>query len=191
MPGMDLRQNRTAGALQRVLAALLAAGAASVLLVFAGMPAASAHDQLLAATPADGTSVADAPASVQLRFSRPLPELGAQVVVHGPDGAVASEGAVQVERTLVTQPLAPDLPAGTYTVDWRVTSSDGHPISGTATFTVTEGAAAPTPAPVSEAAAAQPADSSSSSSGLWIGVGAGVVLLVAIAVAARQLRRRA
>src|SRR5699024_10824890 len=41
----------------------------------------------------------------------------------------------------VSHPLADDLPAGEYSVDWRVVSADGHPISGEFTFTVTEQAA--------------------------------------------------
>ena len=43
--------------------------------------------------------------------------------------------------TTVTQPLAGGLPAGAYTVEWRVTSADGHPLSGTFGFTVAQGAA--------------------------------------------------
>ena len=40
------------------------------------------------------------------------------------------------------QPIDDAAKAGTYRVEWRSTSSDGHPLSGTFDFTVTEGAAA-------------------------------------------------
>jgi methionine-rich copper-binding protein CopC len=169
-----------------VLSALALTVAASAVLLGLGVPAASAHDALVGATPADGTSVATAPVEVSLEFSGVVQELGAEVVVSGPDGAPAAQGRAQVVDSTLTQPLAPDLPAGTYSVAWRVTSADGHPIAGTTTFTVTGGAAAP--GAVEEASAARPAGSSSS--GPWIAVGAGAVLLVAIAVGARQLRRR-
>ena len=39
----------------------------------------------------------------------------------------------------VAQSIGPDAPAGTYTVQWRVTSADGHPISGTFGFTAEPG----------------------------------------------------
>jgi hypothetical protein len=175
--------------LRRLLSGLVLAVAASVVLLVAGMPAASAHDALLGATPADGTSVATAPASIELEFSGVVQELGAEIVVSGPDGAAVSQGDPQVVDTTLTQPLAPDLPAGTYSVAWRVTSADGHPISGTTSFTVTDGAAAGGSGDVQEASTARPAGSSSS--GPWIAIGAGVVLLGAAAFALRQLRRRA
>ena len=153
-----------------------------------GMPTASAHDELVAATPVDGASVTTAPADVELQSSGVVQELGAQVAVTGPDGTVVGRGRPQVVDSVLTQPLSPDLPAGTYTVAWRVTSADGHPISGTTSFTVGAGTVTGATAPVSEAAAARPADSSS---GGWIGIGAGAVLLLALVGAARQLRGRA
>lgn len=169
-----------------MLSALALTVAACAILLGLGVPAASAHDALAGSTPADGATVPAAPAEVSLDFTGEVQELGAQVAVTGPDGAAASEGAVEVDGATVTQPLADDLTAGTYSVAWRVTSADGHPISGTTTFTVAGDTA---PGPVQEAAAARP--TGSSSSGPWIGVGAAVVLLAALAFAARQLRRRA
>ena len=44
----------------------------------------------------------------------------------------------------MTQALASDLPAGEHRVTYRVVSTDGHPVSGTMTFTTT---AAPSPSP--------------------------------------------
>ncbi|MGY1773249.1 copper resistance CopC family protein [Blastococcus sp. SYSU D00813] len=183
---MDLQPTHPGHRRRRATALLLGTLGALVVLAVAGAPAASAHDQLSAATPADGASVATAPAEVALRFSGVVQELGARVAVTGPGGTAVGDGEPRVVDTTLTQPLAPGLPAGTYTVEWRVTSADGHPIAGTTSFTVTSGGA---PAPVQEASSTEPAGSSSS--GVWIGVGAGAVLLVALAVAARQLRRRA
>jgi hypothetical protein len=90
---------------------------------------------------------------------------------------------VQVDGATVVQPLTADLPAGGYTVDWRVTSADGHPLSDRFAFTVAGGAT-----DVGEAAAVTPAGSSSG--GIWIAVGAAVVLLVAALAIVRSLRRR-
>src|SRR5690606_32208723 len=82
-----------------------------------------------------------------------------QVVVTGPDGVVVSDGPAQLVDTSVVQPLVATLPAGPYTVEWRVTSADGHPLSGALTFTATEATGvAPPPAdePAAEPTEAEP-----------------------------------
>ncbi len=173
--------------LRRVLAALALSLAACALLLGVGTPAASAHDALVAATPADGSTLPAAPGELALEFSGVVQELGAQVAVTGPGGDAVAQGPAEVVGSTLTQPLDADLAAGTYAVAWRVTSADGHPISGTTTFTVA-GDAAAAAGPVQEASAAAPAGSSSS--GPAIGIGAAVVLVVAVALAARQLRGR-
>jgi methionine-rich copper-binding protein CopC len=115
---------------------------------------AAAHDELTGSTPADGASVEIPPAAVELTFSEPPLGIGSQVQVTGPDGEVVNAGDLVITDTVVSQPLATDLPAGDYAVAWRVTSSDGHPISGELTFTAQgtavppEETATPEPAPV-------------------------------------------
>ena len=188
MQGMNPQRHGRVRLVHRLGAGL--AGALAVLaLSLAGMPSAAAHDAIAAAAPADGAAVETAPADVVLEFTGVVQELGARVEVTGPDGTAVPTGDPEVVDRTVTQALAPDLPAGAYSVDWRVTSADGHPISGTTSFTVTTGApGAGSAPPVREASSAEPAEESSS--GLWIGLGAGAVLLVALAVGARQLRGR-
>ncbi|HEU4330891.1 MAG TPA: copper resistance CopC family protein [Lapillicoccus sp.] len=51
----------------------------------------------------------------------------------GPDGPV-SDGSPRLDGTTVHQPLLGG-PAGRYSVAWRATSADGHPVSGTFAFT--------------------------------------------------------
>lgn len=127
-------------------AALAAALVALGLLVLGAGPAA-AHNTLRSTDPADGSTVTTAPAQVTLTFDQAALEIGTTIVVTGPDGSPVSEGAAQLVDTSVVQPLAATLPAGAYTVDWRVTSADGHPLSGTFTFTATEAVGAPAPEP--------------------------------------------
>lgn len=118
--------------LGRGTAALLVA---LLLGVLTAAPAA-AHNSFATSDPADGATVARTPGAVVLTFDQPAVALGTQVVVTGPDGP-ASTGAAQLVDATVRQPLVPGAPAGVYTVNWRVTSSDGHPITGTLTFTAT------------------------------------------------------
>jgi methionine-rich copper-binding protein CopC len=130
------------GSIRRGLAVLVGAVTAVGL---AAAPA-SAHDELLGTDPADGATVDIAPAQVVLTFAEPAVELGTQVLVAGPDGATASEGPVQLVDATVVQALAATRPAGQYHVDWRVTSQDGHVVSGSFAFTATS-ATAPTASP--------------------------------------------
>jgi methionine-rich copper-binding protein CopC len=99
-----------------------------------GAAPAGAHDRITSTTPRDGERVT-APASVDLAFTEDVVTLGTAVRVQGPSGVV-SRGAPVVRGREVTQALAPGLVSGSYAVAWRVTSADGHPVSGTFAFTV-------------------------------------------------------
>ncbi|GAA4622249.1 hypothetical protein GCM10023113_02460 [Cellulomonas oligotrophica] len=195
-----------------VRAAVLAA-LATVLLTLVGAPPASAHNALRGSDPADGSTVPAAPDRVTLTFDQVAIELGSEVVVTAPDGTVVSEGPVQVAETDVVQILADERPAGEYQVAWRVTSADGHPISGTFVFTAAEGTgepeptieqtATPTPEPTTPAATAPttapsaaqtaaPAERDVAAAGtpawLWVVGAAAVVAAVAVAVVAARRR---
>ncbi len=213
------RRRRWPGALPAVattvataVAAVVAAVLAAVALAVLAAPAALAHDEVVEVLPASGETVPAAPDRVELVLSAPAQELGTQVLVTGADGALVSEGPVELRGATVVQPLRADLPAGTYGVQWRVTSSDGHPVTGGSTFTVAAppvsapapaadaGSPAGTPAvtppatPAGPAAepAAEPADASAdgaSPSPALLAGGAGL-LLAAAGLGARQLRRR-
>lgn len=132
------------GLVARLLLVLL--GSAVTLVVAAGP--ASAHDVLTSTKPGDGSTVATVPSTVVLTFNEPAIAMGTKIVVRGPAGEVEQGNPVLVDRT-VSQSLRGGAPAGAYTVEWRVTSADGHPVSGTFAFTARA------------AGAAQPADPSS------------------------------
>jgi methionine-rich copper-binding protein CopC len=123
---------------------VLAVLACAVVAVGLGAAPAAAHDEIVGTTPADGSTVETAPDEVVLTFAEPAAALGTQVVVTGPDAVTVSQGDVRLVGTTVVQPLVGTRPAGAYRVDWRVTSVDGHPVTGTFTFT----AAGPLPAPI-------------------------------------------
>ena len=90
---------------------------------------AQAHDVLEKTTPADGTTVQQLPGDVALVFSDQPLEIGLQVVVTGPTGNVA-EGLPTIQGREVRQAISSAATAGEYTVAYRVTSDDGHPVSG-------------------------------------------------------------
>ncbi|USQ81446.1 copper resistance protein CopC [Ornithinimicrobium faecis] len=139
----------------RALAALLM----STVLIGTGS-AAHAHDTLTDSSPAEGETLTEPLTQVQLTFSAEVLELGAAAVVTDSDGATWETGELAVDGTGVTVPLAEALPSGSYEVSWRVTSSDGHPISGVIPFTVDAPAAETTePAPADATPSTAPADS--------------------------------
>ena len=169
---------RTRTARLRTAAAALGAGLA---LALVAVPA-SAHDELKSSNPADGATLATPPSQVVLTFEEPPVALGAQVVVTGPGGPVSS-GAPRLDGDDVVQDVQPQAPAGRYTIEWRVTSDDGHPVSGTLAFTATAAAAgastsadattpAATPAPA-EAPRREPLIPS------WAWIAAGVIAIIA------------
>jgi methionine-rich copper-binding protein CopC len=122
----------------RLVALLLVAAVFTV----PGVPQqAWAHNALISSSPAGGTTVAKPPATVVLTFNEPAIATGTKVLVTGPDGS-ATRGDPDLVDTTVRQGLTADLPAGEYTVQWRVTSADGHPINGTFSFRVRAGTSA-------------------------------------------------
>jgi methionine-rich copper-binding protein CopC len=150
---------------------------------------ADAHDVLVSTSPADGAHVATVPPTVTLRFDQTVLGLGTEVVVTGPSGPVQLGKANVVDNT-VTERLQPGAPAGRYTVDWRVTSVDGHPVSGTFSFTA-RAAAAGQAAPSSAVAAPAPSTVSTTGSSVpWFLVAASGLLVVLVGAVAIWSRRR-
>lgn len=114
-----------------LLTALLLALGAATAASLAGATAAQAHDQLVSTDPADGDTLETAPEQLTLTFSGEIQDIGARVDLVDGDG-VAHEAGFAAERGDLVVTPAEALPAGEYTLSWRVISSDGHPIEGTA-----------------------------------------------------------
>lgn len=121
------------------LAVVALFGAALLTLGFAAP--ASAHDVLEGTTPKNGQKVGAAPEKVTLTFSNNPIAIGSEIVVKDASGTNWAEGGVDILDNVVTQKLKPGAPAGTYAVQWRVVSSDSHPIENTFTYVVTTGSA--------------------------------------------------
>jgi methionine-rich copper-binding protein CopC len=177
------------------LAALTSIAGAVVTSVVAAGPAA-AHNGLVSTTPTDGATVARAPSAVALTFDEPALALGTALVVTDSAGQQVQAGSASLIDTTVSQALQPGIPAGEYAVTWRVTSADGHPISGRFTFTAKAPAtgdrqgASSTPNPAGSAA---DQDQQPSSGGIptWGLLLAGVAVVAALFVLAKRGRRRA
>lgn len=118
----------------------LAGAVVALAAVLAVASPAAAHDELVGSSPAAGADLTEAPAEVTLTYSAAIMAEGATVAVFDASGRNWAEGDPVIDTNTLTAPLADGLPAAGYVVEWRVVSSDGHPISGTVPFTVGGGA---------------------------------------------------
>jgi len=112
-----------------VMAWLLLAGVA-----LWGGPA-TGHAVLTQSQPADGAALATAPPMLSLVFNEPVTPIRVQLI--GPAGRPA---AVRVEPAangagLAIRPAAALMP-GAYTLSYRVTSADSHPVAGAIQFSI-------------------------------------------------------
>jgi methionine-rich copper-binding protein CopC len=124
----------------RRLAVIARAGlllAAMVLTATLNAQAAFAHAWRVSAEPADNAVVATGPERASATFNERLQTTFAAMAVVGPDGNVWSTGEPTVQGAVVGIGLRPLGPTGIYTVNYRVTSADGHVVSGSWSFRLT------------------------------------------------------
>ena len=133
--------------------AVIALGASALITLGSASPAA-AHNSQIGSTPAAGAVLEAAPDLVSVRFDAALMDVGEALVVRAPDGTIVSTGIPEIKRDTIRTAVRTDVPAGEYTVAYRIVSKDGHPVTATFTYTVTSGAAAsPSPRPAKSTAA--------------------------------------
>lgn len=96
---------------------------------------ASAHTGLRTATPANGSTVAEAPKEIVLEFSAPV-RLTA-VSLASAAGKKVETGAIPAATAQqFAVPVSGALTAGDYVVTWRAVGADTHVVSGEVKFTV-------------------------------------------------------
>jgi methionine-rich copper-binding protein CopC len=106
--------------------------------VLASAAKAGAHAFLDHAEPKVGSTVATSPAKVTARFTQSIEPAFSTLKVLDANGKQVDkqDSAVDAKDPAVLSVSVPTLPAGTYTVEWKVTSVDTHRTHGTFTFTV-------------------------------------------------------
>jgi methionine-rich copper-binding protein CopC len=114
---------------------------ASVLLIIGfaiaavgGTPVASAHATRVATDPVENSELTQSPAQVSAMFNEALQPQFAAMTVVGPDGNLWSTGEPKVDGAVISVGVRPLGPSGIYTVNYRVTSADGHVVSGSWAF---------------------------------------------------------
>jgi len=153
--------------------------------------AASAHTELLQSNPADGSTLSSAPAVITLTFNEPILSQGASLVAKSADGTAVNLGATSVTDSVVSAPWLQAEGDGFYTVAWRAVADDGHPVTGTLTFTIAAGSASSTSAPTPTSATPTEAPAVATGiNGMPAVIGAVVVVALVGTAIAFAMRRR-
>jgi copper resistance protein C len=137
--GLKLRMYKTNRLIHILVISLLSLG---MLFLFAGTASAhTAHAKVLSATPAIGSTIAQAPDRVTVECAEninPDPKLS-NLFVYSPTGELISQGSAQVNLNLPTEMSVVIKPTGSgvYIVRWiTVSAIDGDPDQGAYFFTV-------------------------------------------------------
>lgn len=121
-----------------MLLAVLATVLLGAAMLLAPAPA-HAHDSLISSDPADGATLETSPEQITLTYSAEVLEVSPVVQISAGESGEPVELTPVIDGPAVTAEIPEPLAAGTHTVQWRVVSSDGHPIEGSFTFTVETG----------------------------------------------------
>lgn len=145
---------------------------------------ATAHDTLIDSLPAQDATITAPVRSIVLTFNAQTLPTGSRVVVKASDDSIVADGSGNIDQHKVILPLEPALEVnGTYTVAWRVVSSDGHPIQGGYTFTVS-GLKAASTQPSPQDVASTPVQDNAAADGDTSSTTTSPALIAAIAVTA-------
>ena len=99
---------------------------------------ASAHADLVSTSPIDGAVLDAAPESLVLNFNSLVLDGMAEVAVSDSAGGLVTGVVAQTAETEVVVSWPGDLPGDTYNVAFRIVSEDGHPVTGSFTFSYPE-----------------------------------------------------
>jgi copper transport protein len=104
----------------------------AVLLLLSPLPVL-AHAGLVSTDPEDGATLETAPETVTLRFNEPVTPISVRLL-DGTGREQALPGLATVENNEVRVALPGGLGRGQYTLSYRVTSADAHPVTGAILF---------------------------------------------------------
>ncbi len=130
-----MRDTAVGGTRSWALRALVIACLLALMLLSAGP--ASAHATLVRTDPGEGAVLDSSPGELTFTFDEPVRALPGSARFFDADGNELSASATVRDSTLAVQ-VAARLKRGSYVLVWRVTSADGHPVSGSLTFSVGE-----------------------------------------------------
>jgi methionine-rich copper-binding protein CopC len=116
---------------------------------------ASAHSGLLSANPAANIEITTMPAEIELTFTEELMTIGEESVntisLVDPNGAQIALERIQVRGSLLTAIIPEsEYASGSYTVNYKIVSADGHKLSESYSFSLNAPVPVVTSLPVEE-----------------------------------------
>ena len=120
----------------RLFACLVVLGSVVGALAWSGE--AAAHSQAPEVQPADGSVLAVPPEALNFSFPEAI-RLTAVRLYDSGDREIALPGKRDMTPAKQRRIALPPLTAGSYRVEWRALSADGHPVTGRFSFTVSAG----------------------------------------------------
>ena len=118
-------------------APLLTGLLAGVLLTFgAGLTGAVAHSQLESSRPAQGSTVTELPRTAVLRFNEPIIPRGSAFTLTDRTRQAPRRLSATIRGASATLRLPAQVAPGPVTINYRIVSADGHPVTGALRFTL-------------------------------------------------------
>ena len=127
--------------MNKVIAFLAALSLLSATFIGGALPA-SAHADLETTNPVDGASLESAPASITLSFNSKILDGTAELAVSNSAEELVAGVIAEIAQTKVTAIWPAELPGDTYKVSYRIVSEDGHPVTGSFSFSYPDSVAA-------------------------------------------------
>lgn len=111
-----------------------------VLILFISIPhTSSAHAYIVKSTPAEDEVLEKSPSTVSIQFDEEIQPAFRSLKVLDQTGKRVDQNDAHINKknkTILEGNLKPNLPDGTYTIQWNIISSDGHPVNGTIPFQI-------------------------------------------------------
>ncbi|MFG1885569.1 copper resistance protein CopC [Micromonospora sp. NPDC049102] len=150
-----------------------------------------AHNALRSAAPVQESTLSRAPTEIVLEFAQRLDPAFATIVLTDAAKRRVPTGAPVFDGAKGSVPVPQALPNGTYTVAYRVVSTDGHPAQGSYPFTVADpdSSVAPVVSTTIDEASA-PRERGTSAGVLAGGAAAAVLVVAGVGLRWRRARRR-
>ncbi|MGJ7913406.1 copper resistance protein CopC [Neobacillus sp. LXY-1] len=116
----------------------------SVIVVFLFLNPAytSAHAYIIKSEPSENEILDQAPNRVSIQFDETIQPTFHSIKVFDSDGKQVDQKNGRIDphhASIIGADLESNLPNGTYTVQWKVVSGDGHPVEGIIPFQIGEG----------------------------------------------------
>ena len=102
-------------------------------------PMAQAHSRVVSSNPAAGSTITKMPAAISFTANEELVKLNgkeiSKISLVAADKSEVKLGAISANKLTISAPILQKIfKSGAYTINYRIISADGHPVSGTIKF---------------------------------------------------------